>query len=93
MTQKSSMSAYMTAAATRALYDRAMRPRPSHVTPELTATLVADLEEQIAAARDYAEAMLKQGYLASADWGYKEVERLEKLRDFYQNKRKEEVTR
>ncbi len=83
------MSAFLTASQARALYDRAQRRRKSHVTPALNAALIADLDEQIIAARNYAEAMMKQGYLASADWGYKEVRRMTKLRDFYAGKRKE----
>jgi len=60
----------MTAAAARTLYDRAMRPRPSHDTPELNAALLTLADESIAAANDYAEGMIEQGHLALATFGY-----------------------
>ncbi len=79
----------MTAAATRALYDRAQRPRPSHVTPGLNAALAALTTEEIEAARAYAEAMIEQGAWELASRGFAEVTRLEELRSFYQGKREE----
>jgi len=80
------MSTFMTAAARRALLRRSMRPRASHVTPELNARLAADLDEQIEATRGYAEAMIEQRNHALAGRGFTEVARLEKLKDYYVGK-------
>ncbi|KKN35224.1 hypothetical protein LCGC14_0785960 [marine sediment metagenome] len=83
------MPGYMTAAAARALYDRAQRPRPPHVTPRLNAALIALTTEEIEAARAYAEAMVEQGAWELASRGFAEVTRLEELRDYYRNGREE----
>ncbi len=46
------MPGYMTATQARALYDRAQRPRKSHVTPRLNAALAAMLTGEIRVARE-----------------------------------------
>lgn len=83
------MPGYMSAAAARDFYDRATRPRPSHVTPELTAALVADLEEQIHVTRESASGMMRQGWPLIAAFMFGEVARFGKHRDFCQGTRKE----
>ncbi len=85
------MSPFMSAAATRDLYDRAQRPRPSHVTPELNARLIAGTNEQITAARSYATEMLEQRAFALAGYGFTEVARLERLREYYEGKERDDV--
>lgn len=83
------MSPFMTAPQARALYDRAQRPRPRRIDPELNAALAALTTEEIEAARSYAEAMVEQRAFELASQGFAEVKRLEELRGFYQGKRKE----
>lgn len=83
------MSPFMTAAAARDLLRRSMLPRPSQVTPELTAGLIALANEGIEAARGYAVEMIEQRAFALAGHGFAEAARLEKLRDFYKGTREE----
>lgn len=64
------MSAFMTAAQSRDLYRRALRPRPTHVTPELEAALIDLADQSVAAANEYAVAMIEQGQLGLATYGY-----------------------
>ena len=83
------MPTFMTADRARDLLRRSMRPRPSHVTPELTAGLTALANEGIEAARGYAVEMIEQRAFALAGHGFTEAARLEKLREFNTGKRKE----
>ncbi len=78
------MPGFVTAAQARALYDRAQRAHPRRIDPELNARLIAGTNEQITAARSYATEMLEQRAFALAGYGFTEVARLEKLRDFYE---------
>ncbi len=78
------MPGFMTATAARALYDRAQRPRPSHVTPRLNAALAAMLADEIRVARENAAAMAAQGHNGPAAYVFAEVARMGKLRGFYQ---------
>ena len=81
-----SSSSFMTAAATRALYDRAQRPRPSHVTPELNAALAAMLAGEIRVARESGAVMAAQGHNGCAAGVFAEVRRMTELRGYYQGK-------
>ena len=83
------MSGYMSAAAARALYDRAQRPRPSHVTPELNAALAAMLAGEIRVARESAAVMAAQGHNGPAAFVFSEVRRMTELQGFYRGKREE----
>ncbi len=77
------MPGYMTAAAARALYDRAQRPRPSHVTQRLNAALAAMLAGEIRVARESAAVMAVQGHNGPAAGVFAEVRRMTELREFY----------
>ncbi len=82
------MPGYMTAAAARALYDRAQRPRPSHVTPrlrsrELNAALSAMLTDEIRVARASGAVMAAQGHNGPAAFVFTEMRRMTELREFY----------
>ena len=83
------MPGYITAPQARALYDRAQRPRPSHVTPELNAALAAMLAGEIRVARESAAVMAAQGHNGPAAYVFAEVRRMAELRGFYQGKRDE----
>ena len=83
------MPGYMTAPATRALYDRAQRPRPSHVTPELNAALAAMLADEIRVARASGAVMAAQGHNGPAAYVFSEVRRMTELREFCRGKREE----
>ena len=83
------MPGYMTAAQARALYDRAQRPRPSHVTAELNAALSAMLGDEIRVARESGAVMAAQGYNGCAACVFTEVRRMTELRGFYQGKHEE----
>ncbi len=83
------MPGYMTAAAARDLYDRAQRPRPSHVTARLNAALAAMLADEIRVARESGAGMATQGHNGPAAYVFAEVRRMEKLRSFYAGKREE----
>ncbi len=83
------MPGYMTATAARALYDRAQRPRPSHVTPALNAALAAMLAGEIRVARESAAVMAAQGHNGCAAGVFAEVARMGKLRGFYAGKSEE----
>ena len=81
------MPGFMTATAKRDLLRRAMLPRPSHATPELNAALIAATQEEIDAARHYAEAMLEQRNHALAGHGFVEARRLERHKAWLEGKR------
>ncbi len=88
------MPGYMTAAQARALYDRAQRPRPSHVTQrlrsrELNAALAAMLTDEIRVARESGAVMAAQGHNGPAAYVFSEVARMGKLRGFYAGTREE----
>lgn len=83
------MSPFMTAAAARVFYDRAQRPRPSHMTPRLNAALSAMLAGEIRVARESAAVMAAQGHNGPAAYVFSEVRRMTELRGFYQGERKE----
>ena len=55
----------------------------------LNRRLAAVADNARAAAAEYGEAMIAQGHLECASWGYSEATRLEKLRDFYAGKNEE----
>ncbi len=83
------MPSYMTAAATRVLYDRAQRPRPRRVTPALNAALAAMLAGEIRVARESGAVMAAQGHNGPAACVFAEVRRMTELRGFYQGKSEE----
>ncbi len=88
------MSGFLSATATRALYDRAQRPRPSHVTPRLrsrehNAALAAMLADEIRVARESGAIMAAQGHNGCAAGMFSEVARMGKLRGFYAGKSEE----
>ncbi len=83
------MPGYMTAAAARALYDRAQRPRASHVTPRLNAALAAMLAGEIRVARESGAVMAAQGHNGCAAFAFSEMARMTELRGFYQGKSEE----
>lgn len=56
---------------------------------DLPRRLAAVADNARAAACDYGEAMIAQGCLICASYGYAEAARLEKLRRFYVGKREE----
>lgn len=64
------MPAFMTAAATRVLYDRAQRAHPRRVDPELNTAFIDLADEGITAANEYAEGMIGQSEFELAAWGY-----------------------
>ena len=89
------MFGYMTAAAARALYDRAQRRRPSHVAQrlrsrELNAALAAMLTGEIRVARESGAVMAAQGHNGPAAYVFSEVRRMTELREFCRGKREEE---
>ncbi len=65
------------------LYDRAQRPRPSHVTPRLNAALAAMLAGELRVARESGAVMAAQGHNGCAAGVFSEVARMGKLRGFY----------
>ncbi len=71
------------------LYDRAQRPRPSHVTPALNAALAAMLTGEIRVARESAAVMAAQGHNGPAAYVFTEVRRMGKLRAYYTGTREE----
>ncbi len=83
------MSPFMSASATRALYDRAQRRRPSRVTPRLNAALAAMLTGEIRVARASGAVMAAQGYNGPAAFVFTEMRRMTELRGFYQGRGKE----
>ncbi len=83
------MPGYMTAPQARALYDRAQRPRPSHVTPRLNAALAAMLTGEIRVARESGAVMAVQGHNGPAAGVFAEAARMGKLREFYQGRDEE----
>ena len=83
------MPGYMTATQARDLYDRAQRPRPSHVTPRLNAALSTMLTGEIRVARESGAVMAAQGHNGPAAFVFAEVRRMTKLRGFYQGRGKE----
>ena len=86
------MSTFLTPTAARALYDRAMLPRPRRVTPELDARLAADLTEQIGAAKGYGRAMLGEHEHGLASYGFTEAARMGELRRCYQREEPDDET-
>ncbi len=83
------MFGYMTAAAARALYDRAQRAHPRRIDPELNAALAAMLTGEIRVARESAAVMAAQGHNGCAAGVFSEVRRMRELRGFYRGKREE----
>ncbi len=77
------MPGFMTAPQARALYDRAQRPRPSHVTPERNAALAAILADEIRVARASGAVMAAQGHNGCAAGVFAEAARMTGLREFY----------
>ena len=71
------------------LYDRARRPRPSHVTPRLNAALAAMLAGEIRVARESGAVMAAQGHNGCAAGVFAEVARMGKLRGFYRGRDEE----
>ncbi len=83
------MPGYMTAAQARALYDRAQRRRPSHVTQRLNAALGTMLTSEIRVARESGAVMAAQGHNGCAAGVFAEVRRMTELRGFYRGRGKE----
>ena len=83
------MPGFLTAAAARALYDRAQRPRPSHVTPQINTALAAMLADEIRVARESGAVMAAQGHNGCAAYVFSEVARMGKLRGFYRGRTEE----
>ncbi len=84
------MPPFMTAAAARALYDRAQRRRPRRIGPELNAALAAMLAGEIRVARESGAVMAAQGHNGCAAGVFAEAARMGKLRGFYAGKGEEE---
>ena len=80
------MSAFMTATQSRALLHRSMQPRPSQITPELNAALIAETDEQIEVARHFATEMIEQRNYALAGYGFTEVTKMRRLSGYYAGK-------
>jgi len=78
------MSGYMTAAQHRDLLLRSMRPRPSHITPELRAAQIAATQQDIDSAREYMAETAAQGRTICGAFGASEVRRLEMCKAYWE---------